>query len=228
MTDAIQPDDQKISTKSEVDRMVAEVESGARNAAGVAGGIVVAITFMWSLFQLYNASTLPFWLAENTGLNTVLNNQETRQIHLAFSLVLAMLAYPLFKSSTRTQIPWFDWVLAIVAACTCLYLFYFKNDIAGRAGLPTTADIVISAVGMIRGFRCHHFPVCLIWFSAGEGGCRKLLHKTCIRVARALSRWSGEGCCGCLCVVGFVFRFIDCERGDNRNFHYPANETNWV
>ena len=149
MTDTNKTDVENTSSESEVDRMVAEVESGARNATGIAGTIVIAITFLWSLFQLYTASTFPYWLAENFNVNTVFNNQEIRQIHLAFALVLAMLAYPLFKSSSRTHIPWFDWVLAIVAATTCLYLFYFKDAIAGRAGLPTTADIVISAVGMI-------------------------------------------------------------------------------
>lgn len=134
---------------SDVDQMVAEVESGARNATGIAGRVVLAITFLWSVFQLYTASSLPYWLAENAGFNAVFNSQETRQIHLAFALALAMLAYPLFKRSSRTQIPWFDWALAIIAASTCLYLFVYKNDIAGRAGLPTTADITVSAIGML-------------------------------------------------------------------------------
>ena len=139
----------KPATDIDVDQMVAEVESGARNATGLAGRIVLAITFMWSVFQLYTASAVPYWLAETTGFNAVFNNQETRQIHLAFALVLAMLAYPLFKSSSRNRIPWFDWTLAIIAATTCLYLFFFKTEIAGRAGLPTSTDIMISAVGMI-------------------------------------------------------------------------------
>jgi len=135
--------------ESEVDRMVAEVESGARNATGTAGKIVLAITFVWSVFQLYTASAIPYWLAENTGFNLVFNSQEIRQFHLAFALGLAMLAYPLFKSSPRHQIPWFDWALAIIAAGTCLYLFANKTDIAGRAGLPTSTDIFVSCVGMI-------------------------------------------------------------------------------
>jgi len=155
-----------MNTETDVDRMVAEVESGARNATGLAGKIVLAITFVWSAFQLYTASALPFWLAETTGLNTAFNNQEIRQIHLAFALVLAMLAYPLFKSSSRTTIPWFDWALAGIAATTCLYLFFFKDDIAGRAGLPTTADIVISSVGMvclaIAVFRSLGLPLLLV------------------------------------------------------------------
>ena len=59
--------------------------------------LVVSLCFLWSLFQLYVASVVPFVLTEWTGLNLVFNNQEIRQIHLAFALVLAMLAYPLKK-----------------------------------------------------------------------------------------------------------------------------------
>lgn len=149
MTDTTQSNSEAAQSRSKVDQMVAEVETGARMATGVAGKIVLAITFMWSVFQLYTASSLPYWLAENAGFNAVFNSQETRQIHLAFALALAMLAYPLFKSSSRTRIPWFDWTLAIVAAATCLYLFFFKDQIANRAGLPTTTDIVVSSIGMI-------------------------------------------------------------------------------
>ncbi len=133
----------------DVDMMVAEVESGARNAVGLAGRIIIAIAFAWALFQIYIASDIPFMLTSLTGLNVVFNNQEARQIHLAFALVLSMLAYPLFKSSPRDRVPYYDWALAILGALSCLYLLWFKNDIAARAGLPTTADLVFSTIGMV-------------------------------------------------------------------------------
>lgn len=133
----------------DVDLMVAETETGARNAAGLAGKIILAIAFIWSLFHIYIASAIPFILTENTGLNLVFNNQEARQVHLAFALLLAMLAFPLFKSSPRNRIPVYDWALAALGVASCLYLFIFKDDIAGRAGLPTTADLFFSAAGML-------------------------------------------------------------------------------
>ncbi|WP_157018013.1 TRAP transporter permease [Mesorhizobium xinjiangense] len=136
-------------TGVDVDMMVAEVESGARDATGLAGRIIIAIAFIWALFQLYVASDIPFTLTGLTGLNLVFNNQEARQIHLAFALVLSMLAYPLFKSSSRHRVPYYDWVLAALGAASCLYLLWFKDDIAARAGLPTTADLVFSTIGMV-------------------------------------------------------------------------------
>lgn len=136
-------------SKVDVDMMVAEVESGSRNAAGFAGKFILGLALVWAIFQLYVASTIPFVLTEWLGVNVVFNNQETRQIHLAFGLALAMLAYPLFKGSARNHVPVYDWALALIAASSCLYLLVFKEDISGRAGLPTTSDLLFSTIGMI-------------------------------------------------------------------------------
>ncbi|MBO6755794.1 MAG: TRAP transporter permease [Roseibium sp.] len=140
---------QKTAANVDVDMMVAEVETGARNAAGFAGKFILALAFVWALFQLYVASTIPFILTEAFGVNVVFNNQETRQIHLAFGLALSMLAYPLFKHSARNKVPIYDWILAVVAASSCLYLLVFKDQIAARAGLPTTGDLIFSTIGML-------------------------------------------------------------------------------
>ena len=129
--------------------LMAESESGARNAAGIAGKIILCLAFTWSVFQLYIASNLPFVFSELLGLNLVFNNQEARQFHLAFALALAMLAYPLLRSSPRNSVPWYDWLLALAGAACCLYLFVLKLDIANRAGLPTSGDMIVSALGML-------------------------------------------------------------------------------
>ncbi|WP_404405252.1 TRAP transporter permease [Pelagibacterium halotolerans] len=132
----------------DVDVLVAETEGGARQAQGWAGRIIVIIAFAWSAFQLYNASDLPYVFAEATGLNLVLNNLQTRRVHLAFALVLAMLAYPLFRSSPRDRVPWYDWGLALLGAISTLYLFWFNREIGSRAGLPTTTDLIIATIGL--------------------------------------------------------------------------------
>ncbi|MBB4301486.1 TRAP transporter 4TM/12TM fusion protein [Rhodobium orientis] len=133
----------------DVDELVAQVDSGARAPTGAVGLFVVALAFIWSTFQLYIASGVPFWLNEVTGLNVVFNNSEARIIHLAFAIALASLAYPLFRTSSRHSVPWYDWVLAILGAGACLYLIINKEAIANRAGLPTTADLIASTIGML-------------------------------------------------------------------------------
>ena len=51
--------------------------------------------------------------------------------------------------SPKDRIPWYDWVLAALALICCLYIVWFRNEIATRAGLPTTGDLVISTIGMV-------------------------------------------------------------------------------
>lgn len=132
----------------DVDEFLA-ADTGGRTLVGLAGRLVLAIAFCWSAFQLYVSSALPFWLSEQLNINAVLNGGEVRVIHLAFAMALAMLTYPLFKSSPRQRVPKSDWVLAAIAAGCCLYLVVFKDDIANRAGLPTTTDLAVSATGLL-------------------------------------------------------------------------------
>ena len=128
--------------------------------------LILTLCFMWSVFQLYVASVVPFVLTEWTGLSLVFNNQEVRQIHLAFAFALAMLAYPLNKQSPGAQIPWYDYVAAMIAATSCLYLLVFKDQISDRAGLPTDSDLWISAIGMLSLalalYRCLGLPLLIV------------------------------------------------------------------
>ena len=58
--------------------------------AQLSGRWITAICVLWSLFQLWIVSDVPFFLSEITGLKLVFNGQEARQIHLAFGLGLAL------------------------------------------------------------------------------------------------------------------------------------------
>ena len=128
--------------------------------------LILTLCFLWSVFQLYVASVVPFVLTEWTGLSLVFNNQEVRQIHLAFAFALAMLAYPLNKQSPGAQTPWYDYAAAMIAATSCLYLLVFKDQISDRAGLPTDSDLWISAIGMLSLalalYRCLGLPLLIV------------------------------------------------------------------
>ena len=131
------------------EEIVEAAETGGRSMTGITSKIFLSLAFAWSTFQIYIASAIPYWVSEKLDVNLVFNNQETRQIHLAFAMTLAMIAFPLFKKSSKNSVPWTDWGLAIISAAACLYLLINKNAIADRAGLPTQTDIIISATGMI-------------------------------------------------------------------------------
>lgn len=124
--------------------IVASVDTGARIPTGLPARILVGLTITWSLFQLWYASPLPFMVGFG-----VLNDTEARSIHLAFSIFLAYLAFPAFKSSPRRRIPLYDWVIASVAAFCAGYLFLFYEALSSRPGLPTTLDVVVGVAGMV-------------------------------------------------------------------------------
>ena len=140
---------QSNGTPADVDDLVAQVDTGSRDPEGWQGRFIIGLAFVWALFQLYISSNIPFWLTDVTGLNVIVNTDQARFIHLAFAMFLAALAFPLFKSSPRRAIPWYDWALAALGAASCLYLLVFKDDIAVRAGVPGPSDLIAASVGMI-------------------------------------------------------------------------------
>ena len=125
------------------------IDTGGRNPTGWEGRLITWVAFIWALFQLYFASNLPFWLTDVTGISVIVTNSNARLIHLAFGFFLATLAFPLFKSSPKNRIPWYDWILATAGVVCCLYIVVLRNEIAVRAGLPTTGDLVASTIGML-------------------------------------------------------------------------------
>lgn len=117
---------------------------GARNPTGMTGMLILVVAVAWSLFQLWIASPFQYnfdFLA--------LNNTETRSIHLAFAVFLTFLVCPAFASSSRRQVPWIDWLLALVGAYCAVYIFLEYNELATRPGLPTELDIWVSVAGVI-------------------------------------------------------------------------------
>ena len=77
----------------------------------------------------------------------LINN--SRQIHLAFAIFLAAMAYPLFKSSPRDRIPYYDWALGIVGAFLALYGYFYYDKIVANGGLADAADSYFALAGLI-------------------------------------------------------------------------------
>ncbi|KKB07641.1 TRAP transporter permease [Devosia chinhatensis] len=146
------PDQHKPATASsdvpdreELARLVAEADTGGREPRSKAARTVLYLTALaWALFQLWYASPLPFQLRIG-----VFNATEARAIHLAFALFLVFAAYPATKKAPRDYVPWYEWMLGLVAAGCSLYIFLFQADLARRPGLPTTLDIVVAVIGVV-------------------------------------------------------------------------------
>ena len=136
------------ATDAELEEMIAATDTGARSPSGNVGKLLIVTAFCWSLFQLWIASPLPYMDLFSSWL-PVLNNTDTRSIHLAFAISLAFLAYPALRSSPRESIPIQDWIMAGGGIVVTMYLSVFSLELGERSGLPTTTDLILSGIGIV-------------------------------------------------------------------------------
>ncbi|MFZ7143192.1 TRAP transporter permease [Avibacterium avium] len=134
--------------------MVASNDSGGRNPTGASRKLIVIIAILWSVFQLYYTSPVPFWLQEvvrNWGLdiNVVIDDTKARSIHLAFALFLAYLSFPAFATSPKHRIPLLDWFFATLGAFLGAYYIFFYEGLVTRFGAPNTQDIIAGCLGVL-------------------------------------------------------------------------------
>jgi len=128
-----------------VDDFIADNDTGGRApSGGFNRGVLWVVPLMWSVFQLWIASPLPY----EFGI-FVVNNAQGRSIHLAFAVFLAFTAFPTFKRSRRDTIPMVDWALALLGAFCSGYLYLFWDGLAARSGAPSTQDLVFASIGVV-------------------------------------------------------------------------------
>ncbi|MBE3651698.1 TRAP transporter permease [Vibrio navarrensis] len=132
------------TASQDVQEMVAQADTGARNPNGLPGQILWFVPLCWSLFQLWYASPLPFIFNF-----AILNDTQARAVHLTFAVFLAFTAYPALKNSPRDRIPLIDWLLALAGSFSAAYIYIFYTELASRSGAPTTFDIIASVTGMV-------------------------------------------------------------------------------
>lgn len=113
----------------------------------------VAVACVWSLFQLWIASPLPYALGWGVFVDL-----PVRGIHLAFGLFLGFMLFPAKFEKKRVGRAWFSMVLAILAALCALYVWFGYDDIVLRAGILLNIDIagfsvpvevIIASAGMV-------------------------------------------------------------------------------
>jgi len=126
-------------------RMVEEEEGIGRKPLGPSKYVIPTIAVTWSIFQLSIAS----WL--------ILDSTFIRAIHLGFALLIVFLNYPLLKNthfglkflSTKTKIPIIDYVIAIIASLSALYIALDYTGMTTRYGSPILRDIIFGAILVI-------------------------------------------------------------------------------
>ncbi|WP_440681302.1 TRAP transporter permease [Candidatus Pelagibacter sp. HIMB1623] len=140
------------SISANIKNKISEDLSPTRNITGFHLKLVSAIAIIWSLFQLWYASPFPFML--NIGM---FKGLPARAIHLGFALTLAFLIYPVTKGK---KISFFDIIISFVGAFSCLYIYFFYDQLVERGGVLLSFKITDT----------FNFPVELIL-----GGCGILI-----------------------------------------------------
>ena len=142
-------DNQNLEQKEEgleVARRMAEEEEGvARRPLGPTKWVIPVIGVIWCFFQLSIAS---WWILDTVFI---------RAIHLGFAMLIVYLNYPVFKEtrlglkflSIKDRIPPWDFVMAIIACFSAVYIAVDYYGVTHRAGAPITRDIVIGLILLV-------------------------------------------------------------------------------
>ncbi|WP_110667201.1 TRAP transporter permease [Salinicola halophilus] len=123
---------------------LAATDTGGRKLTGIPNRLFLGVAALWSLFQLWIASPLPFLFGFG-----VFSATEARSIHLSLAVFLAFMAYPALKRSPRERMPNTDWVMALVGAFCASYLYFFYDQLAQRPGAPILQDVIIGVIGIV-------------------------------------------------------------------------------
>ncbi|WP_026906626.1 TRAP transporter permease [Paucisalibacillus globulus] len=115
-------------------------ESRSRKLTGYIGIAIIIILLGFSAFQI---STAAFG-----QLTAVIQ----RTIHLGFALVLIFLLFPALKKSPRKSIPWYDYVLAVLAIIVCSYWPLFYETLVQKIGGIDTSQLIIGSLAILLVF----------------------------------------------------------------------------
>ena len=128
--------------------MQSELQTRNRNpSSAIIQSILIYIALAWSLFQLYVSSPLVL------EITPWMNADVVKRVHVSFAGFLAFVTYPAFKKSSRTLVPWSDWIMGFLIVLSCIYLIYNQvwdsRAFEMRLGVPNSTDLVLSVVGLL-------------------------------------------------------------------------------
>ena len=215
------PNDPAPGGQALIEKVLA-AESGARDPQGWTKVLIVNLAVLWSIFQMWISSPLPFWVSQAIPplqKFVMFNDTMARAIHLSFGIFLVYVAYPLWSKSPRDRVPVYDWLLALAATFCASYTYLYHAELSTRQGSPTTMDIWVSSVGVITLLeacrRCLGKPmmimgvVFLVYMFAGQYMPDMIAHKGASLSRAASHQWlTTEGVFGVALGVSTSFVFL--------------------
>lgn len=104
---------------------------------GFAGKAVFLIAVAFSFFQIFTAAFSP------------ISSIVQRSLHVGFLLLLTFLLFSFKHGSERRAIPWYDWLLGLIAFALSFYHWVFEAALIQRAGDPILIDLVVGALMLV-------------------------------------------------------------------------------
>ena len=98
----------------------------------------------WTLFQLWYASPLPYYIQLGK-----LNTTEVRSVSLAFAVFLGLSCYPIVQGQRERPIQHWEITWALFGAVTAAYLFLFFDDVYSRIPALSLLDLAAGTLGLV-------------------------------------------------------------------------------
>lgn len=127
--------DQELVKKAE--EIMETQEFGERRLSGIPYYITYIIALGMACFQLY------------TAFFGTLTATLQRSVHLSFAMTLCFLFYPRSKKSKIKTIPFYDFVLAMIAGCSAIYVTVYYQVLVTRIGSPTQVDLLMGCLTVL-------------------------------------------------------------------------------
>jgi TRAP transporter 4TM/12TM fusion protein len=115
--------------RKRVEELIEEEEGIHNRYTGVLAVVLTAAAVIMSLFHIYAAVE-------------IVPAYRMRPIHVAFTLMLVFLLFPLTRRF-RHRLMWWDVIFAVVSIAIVGYILYWGDLLGDRATLPTTVDQVV-------------------------------------------------------------------------------------
>ncbi len=133
--------DEKLEQLSEADQQALlekyDIESNTRNVGGILRWVIYVGLLAFSLFQLY------------TAIYGVFPAQIQRTVHLGFGLTFIFLLFPARRKARKDKIPFYDFILAILAVVVGSYWTINYDRLVQSIGQLETMDFYIGLLAIL-------------------------------------------------------------------------------
>ncbi len=137
------------ATPAEVQETLEKVEYQGRRQGPRLALLISLLCFLWSVYQLWIASPLPFMFDF-----AIIGDVPARGIHLSIALLLCFLMYPMTRRWSERRLPPWDIACALVGCVAALYLFFGWDGLVSRHGLlyvwnGIPVEAILGGVGIL-------------------------------------------------------------------------------